>query len=158
MDDTPGSNELFLFLASTAHDMKNSISVLSGTLESLLHEASPAIGPAYPQMAHMLYQTKRLNDNLMQLLALYKQVGKPEYPFDVQPLEIGHLVAQVVSAERILLKSRGITLETPSTMPSTTPPTRSGWRSPRSTAASKSGSRTTVRVTRPPCWRRAHRR
>ena len=112
MDDTPGSHELFLFLASTAHDMKNSIGVLSGTLEGLLDDASPAIGPAYPKMAHMLYQTKRLNDNLMQLLALYKQVGKPEYPFDMQPLAIGQLVLQVVSAERILLKSRGIVLET----------------------------------------------
>jgi two-component system sensor histidine kinase SenX3 len=112
MDDTPGSNELFLFLASTAHDMKNSLCVLSGTLEAMLGEASPQTESAYPQMAHMLYQTKRLNDNLMQLLALYKHVGKPEYPFDIQPLELGHLVAQVVSAERILLKSRGITLET----------------------------------------------
>ncbi len=112
IDDTPGSDELFLFLASTAHDMKNSISVLSGTLESLLEDATPAIGPAYPQMAHMLYQSKRLNDNLMQLLALYKQVGKPEYPFDMQPLEVGHLVLQVVSAGRTLLKSRGIRLET----------------------------------------------
>lgn len=112
MDDTPSSNELFLFLASTAHDMKNSISVLSGTLETLLADASPRTESAYPQMAHMLYQTKRLNDNLIQLLALYKQVGKPEYPFDIQPLEIGHLVDQVVSAERILLKSRGIELET----------------------------------------------
>ena len=112
MDDTPSSNELFLFLASTAHDMKNSISVLSGTLESLLADASPRTESAYPQMAHMLYQTKRLNDNLIQLLALYKQVGKPEYPFDIQPLEVGCLVEQVVSADRILLKSRGITLET----------------------------------------------
>jgi signal transduction histidine kinase len=111
MDDTPSSKELFLFLASTAHDMKNSISVLSGTLESLLADASPRTESAYPQMAHMLYQTKRLNDNLIQLLALYKQVGKPEYPFDIQPLEVGHLVQQVVSADRILLDSRGITLE-----------------------------------------------
>jgi signal transduction histidine kinase len=112
MDDTPGSNELFLFLASTAHDMKNSISVLSGTLESLLDDAPPGVGAAYPQMAHMLYQTRRLNDNLMQLLALYKQVGKPAYPFDMQPLEISHLVLQVALAGRILLKSRDITLET----------------------------------------------
>ncbi|MES2151807.1 MAG: HAMP domain-containing sensor histidine kinase [Pseudomonadota bacterium] len=112
MDDTPSSHELFLFLASTAHDMKNSIGVLSGTLESLLADASPQTESAYPQMAQALYQTKRLNDNLMQLLALYKQVGKPEYPFDVQPLEMGHLVAQVVSAERVLLASRGITLVT----------------------------------------------
>jgi two-component system sensor histidine kinase SenX3 len=111
MDDTPNAPELFLFLASTAHDMKNSISVLSGTLERLLVDASPSTESAYPQMAHMLYQTKRLNDNLMQLLALYKQVGTPAYPFDVQPLELGQLVDQVVSMERVLLQSRGIGLE-----------------------------------------------
>jgi two-component system sensor histidine kinase SenX3 len=111
MDETPNSHELFLFLASTAHDMKNSISVLSGTLERLLGDASPQTEKAYPQMAHMLYQTRRLNDNLMQLLALYKQVGKPEYPFDIQPLELKHLVEQVVGLERILLQSRGIKLD-----------------------------------------------
>ena len=92
--------------------MKNSISVLSGTLETLLAGASPQTESAYPQMAHMLYEAKRLNDNLIQLLALYKQVGKPEYPFDIQPLEMGDLVEQVVAAERVLLKSKGITLET----------------------------------------------
>ncbi|MFL6674740.1 MAG: sensor histidine kinase [Massilia sp.] len=111
MDDTPQSNDLFLFLASTAHDMKNSISVLSGTLERLLAGASPGQEPAYPQMAHMLYQTRRLNDNLMQLLALYKQVGKPGYPFDIQQLEMGNLVDQVVGLERVLLESRGVALE-----------------------------------------------
>lgn len=112
MEESPGSNELSLFLASTAHDMKNSVSVLSGTLERLLAGASPDTEAAYPQMSHMLYQTKRLNDNLIQLLALYKQVGKPEYPFDVQPLEITHFVAQVVASVRVLLDSRGINLET----------------------------------------------
>jgi len=111
MDDNPDAPELSLFLASTAHDMKNSISVLSGTLERLLVDASPQTESAYPQMAHMLYQTKRLNDNLMQLLALYKQVGTPAYPFDVQPLELGQLVDQVVALERVLLTSRGLKLE-----------------------------------------------
>jgi signal transduction histidine kinase len=111
MEDKPDTSDLFLFLASTAHDMKNSISVLSGTLEHLLADASPKTESAYPQMAHMLYQTKRLNDNLMQLLALYKQVGEPAYPFDMQPLEMGQLVEQVVALEHVLLKSRGIKLE-----------------------------------------------
>jgi two-component system sensor histidine kinase SenX3 len=112
MDDTPSSEELFLFLASTAHDMKNSISVLSGTLETLLAGASPQTETAYPQMSHMLYQTKRLNDNLIQLLALYKQVGKPGYPFDIRPLEMGDLMEQAVAAARVLLVSKGITLVT----------------------------------------------
>jgi len=119
MDDTlietPHAQDMFMFLAATAHDMKNSISVLSGTLERLLvakaSEEAPASDPAYPQMAHMLYQTRRLNDNLMQLLALYKQVGTPAYPFDMQPLELGQLVEQVAALERVLLTSRGIRFE-----------------------------------------------
>ena len=111
MEESQHSPELFLFLASTAHDMKNSISVLSGTLERLLDDASPQTEKAYPQMAQMLYQTRRLNDNLMQLLALYKQVGKPGYPFDMQPLEAGQLAEQVSAAGRVLLESRGIALE-----------------------------------------------
>ncbi len=133
MEEEAGSPELFLFLASTVHDMKNSISVLSGTLEALLapvrtDAAAPAAptpakpspagpiqtGPdhAYARMAHMLYQTKRLNDNLMQLLALYKQVGKPAYPFDLRPQLVGQLVEQVAAQQRTLLLSNGIAFHT----------------------------------------------
>ena len=111
MDDTQHSQQLALFLASTAHDMKNSISVLSGTLERLLDGASPQTETAYPQMAQMLYQTRRLNDNLMQLLALYKQVGQPEYPFDVQAIPMVELAEQVAALGRVLLQSRGIAFE-----------------------------------------------
>ena len=111
MDDTAPSQDLLLFLASTAHDMKNSISVLSGTLERLLADAAPRDDAAYPQMAQMLYQTRRLNDNLMQLLALYKRVGTPDYPFDVQPVETAQLVAQVVALGQVLLHAKGIALE-----------------------------------------------
>src|SRR5471030_3105217 len=132
MEDQAGSPELFLFLASTVHDMKNSISVLSGTLENLLDararrpdgadapaanagatvtSAAAAPAAAYPQMAQMLYQTKRLNDNLIQLLALYKEVGKPSYPFEPQPQLVSELVGQVASQARILLASKGITLD-----------------------------------------------
>jgi two-component system sensor histidine kinase SenX3 len=113
MEDQPGSPELFTFLASTVHDMKNSISVLSGALENLLVQSQAAAqdNPAYPQMAHMLYQTRRLNDNLIQLLALYKQVGKPGYPFEPTAVPLRELVAQLESGQRILLQSKAIELE-----------------------------------------------
>ena len=104
-----------MFLASTVHDMKNSISVLSGTLENLLGGAAPAVPspgqPGYEQMAQMLYQTRRLNDNLIQLLALYKEVGKPGYPFDPAAHRVSELVEQAAGQARILLQSRGVTLD-----------------------------------------------
>ncbi|UMR32449.1 HAMP domain-containing histidine kinase [Massilia sp. MB5] len=111
MEDHGGSPELFLFLASTVHDMKNSISVLSGTLENLLASApgAPAVADtSYPQMAHMLYQTRRLNDKLIQLLALYKEVGKPSYPYDPNAVRIEELVQQLAAQQRILLNSKSI--------------------------------------------------
>ena len=111
MDDTSSSQDLLLFLASTAHDMKNSISVLFGTLERLLVDGAVQADAAAPQMAQMLYQTRRLNDNLMQLLALYKRVGTPDYPFDVQPIEADQLVEQVVALGRVLLDAKGIVLD-----------------------------------------------
>ncbi|OFA04724.1 sensor histidine kinase [Duganella phyllosphaerae] len=114
-----GSPELLMFLASTVHDMKNSISVLSGTLEHLLatppaaQAAAAAAGPAqYQELGQMLYQTRRLNDSLIQLLALYKEVGKPGYPFDPAPRSVRELVEQVEGQARILLHSRGIAFET----------------------------------------------
>lgn len=151
MDEPTGAPELFLFLASTVHDMKNSLSVVSGTLEKLLQspqpcalardaasdavvgapqhvalnatddagmraaqEATPSAAQqaAHAGMAQMLYQTKRMNDKLIQLLALYKQVGRPAYPFDAQPHLLSQLVEQVAAQEKILLAAHGITLET----------------------------------------------
>lgn len=124
-----GSPELLMFLASTVHDMKNSISVVSGTLEQLLAAgapssvaptdttgAAPAVHPAaaqppYEQLGQMLYQTRRLNDSLIQLLALYKEVGKPGYPFDPVPHSVRELVEQVQGQARLLLQSRGIAFE-----------------------------------------------
>jgi len=111
VDDQAGSPELFMFLASTVHDMKNSISVLSGTLEQLMSAASAPASEDYPQLSHMLYQTKRLNDNLIQLLALYKEVGKPGYPFEPMPQQLGELANQVTSQARVLLQSKGIALD-----------------------------------------------
>lgn len=111
MEDAPHSPELFLFLAVTAHDMKNSISVLSGTLERLLDGATPETEKAYGQMGQMLYQTRRLNDKLMQLLALYKEVGTPAYPLDVTLTDVAQLAAQVEASNRVLLAARGIKLD-----------------------------------------------
>ncbi len=113
MEDGSGSPELFVFLASTVHDMKNSIAVLGGTLENLLDkgDARAAQDASYPQMAHMLYQTRRLSDNLMQLLALYKEVGKPTYPFEPVTVPLGELVHQVASQSRVLLAAKDIRLD-----------------------------------------------
>ena len=111
MSNDQNAPDLSMFLASAAHDMKNSVGVLSGTLEVLLADDVVKQTPAYQQMAQMLYETRRLNDNLIQLLALYKEVGRPAYPFDPQPQALSQLIEQIEAQNAVLLDSKDITLE-----------------------------------------------
>lgn len=99
-----------MFLASSVHDMKNSISILIGGLERVLDQVTPASFPAYDDVVHMMYETKRINSNLIQLLTLYK-VGKDLYPFDPLPQSLDDFALTVLAQHEPLLKSHGVTLE-----------------------------------------------
>jgi two-component system sensor histidine kinase SenX3 len=112
MQDSQNKPDLAMFLASSAHDMKNSVSMLSGTLENLLSDASVKMTPAYQQMAQMLYETRRLNNNLIQLLAMYKAEASAAYPFDPQILSIAQFVDEISAYNQILFDSKNISFET----------------------------------------------
>lgn len=111
MQDHPSHSHMLMFLASAAHDMKNSIGMLSGTLETVLRDPAVQAIPAHRQMAHLLYETRRINDNLIQLLALYKKVGSPSYPFDPRPQSIADFVAEVEAQHRVLLDAKHIAFD-----------------------------------------------
>lgn len=102
--------DMSMFLASSVHDMKNSISILIGGLERVLGQVTPETFAAYPDVVHMMYETKRINSNLIQLLTLYK-VGEDIYPFDPLPQSIDDFALTVLAQHAPLLKSHGVTLE-----------------------------------------------
>jgi signal transduction histidine kinase len=108
MESTTKEPVLSLFLASSIHDMKNSVSMLTGSLEKMLSELDPAGFASYDQMAHMLFEVKRVNGNLTQLLALYK-VGEKMYPFDPQAHSVAQFAQEIEAQNRSLLDSRRIT-------------------------------------------------
>lgn len=102
--------DLSFFLASSVHDMKNSLGLLSGRVERFLSEFSPQTFSGYDDLSQMLYETKRVNHHLIQLLALYK-VGKNLYPFDPQPFLLDDFVRDMHAQCAPLLVSRQIQLE-----------------------------------------------
>jgi two-component system, OmpR family, sensor histidine kinase SenX3 len=99
--------DLSVFLASSVHDMKNSISMLIGSLQEIVATSAPETCDRYAQMAHMLYETQRINGNLIQLLTLYK-LGHDLYPFSPDTVEIGQFVAEAQSHVGVLFKSKHI--------------------------------------------------
>lgn len=99
--------DITAFLASAIHDMKNSIGVLTNFLEANITKLEPS---AQRQAAPMLYEVQRVNDNLLQMLAIYK-VGNHYYPFDLAENSIGDFVHEIVEQNNNLLDYLGITLD-----------------------------------------------
>jgi K+-sensing histidine kinase KdpD len=100
-----------LFLASSVHDMKNSISVLQDSIRRSLMQAPQDQSENYREMSQMLYETQRIHGNLIQLLTLYK-FGHDLYPFHPETQELGEFIHLAVSHVAPLLTSRSIALET----------------------------------------------
>lgn len=101
--------DIATFLGASIHDMKNSISVMHALLEDALVEIHKQDLPAGKQLDLVLYETQRVNDNLIQLLALYK-IDRELYPFDPQEYEVGDFVHEAIARVASLAQFRGIAL------------------------------------------------
>jgi two-component system sensor histidine kinase SenX3 len=106
---TPGL-DIATFLGASIHDMKNSVSVMQALLENSLTEVLIHAPHAVSQLDQALYETRRVSDNLVQLLALYKIAGDL-YPFDPQEHEVGEFLAEAAARVSSLAQFRGIALE-----------------------------------------------
>ncbi len=72
------------FLVSSVHDMKNSVSMLICGLEKALASVEATKLSTHAELMQMNHEAKRINNNLIQLLTLYK-LGQKIYPFDPNP-------------------------------------------------------------------------
>lgn len=99
--------DISAFLASATHDMKNSIGVLINFLENNISELMP---DAQKNAAPMLYEVKRVNANLIQMLAIYK-IGNQFYPFDLAENSIDDFVREIIQQNKTLLDYSGITMD-----------------------------------------------
>lgn len=100
--------DITTFLLSAIHDMKNSLGVMVAFLEDALAFAEqPA--PARARTAQALYEAQRVNEHLIQLLALYK-IDQRFYPFDAGEQVLADLAHEALARVDTLARSRGITL------------------------------------------------
>lgn len=98
------------FVAAAAHDMKNSVSVVAAYLEDALAEIGRTPVPQDSSIAQStcqaLYETQRLNGNLVQLMALFK-LDEGMYPFDPVEVALDEFAAEVLERVRPLARLRG---------------------------------------------------
>lgn len=86
-------------LASTVHDMKNSLCMLIQATELIQQESLQLSTAAQDELARLNYEANRLNSNLLQLLSLYR-LERNQLPVQIDQ----HVVADVT--EEVLLKNQ----------------------------------------------------
>jgi len=98
-------------IASSIHDMKNSVNVQVHSLEQIAHVAK-ARGDlaAFDSLVVVIAQAHRVNANLIQLLSLYK-LGKSIYPLDITEQSVADVVDEALLQTRSVVDFKGIHIE-----------------------------------------------
>jgi len=95
-------------LASSVHDIKNSLSMVLNTLDVLMHDPETKFGD--PQKAFILQQeTQRANSNLIQLLTLYK-IEKQQLSPNLLEQNTDDFLEEIQAENQALLNAQGIEL------------------------------------------------
>ena len=110
-DDTTEQEISFTdFIASSIHDMKNSLNIQVSSLEKLaLRCEQLGDQPSFEGLGQIIYQANRLNSNLIQLLSLYK-LGKSIYPTDIVEHALIDVIDEALQRYQSVLDFKGITI------------------------------------------------
>ncbi len=104
--------DLSTLLASSIHDTKNSLGMVLNSLDELLEQAGPDGECRCPaeKVGQLQYEARRLNDNLIQLLTIYR-LEKHHYSPDIREWAISDFMADTVALHGPLLEFRNVGLE-----------------------------------------------
>jgi two-component system sensor histidine kinase SenX3 len=99
------------FIASSIHDMKNSLNMQISSLEKIAVQCQQkGDTPTFEQLGIMIYEANRMNGNLIQLLSLYK-LGKSIYPMDISEQSVRDVIDEAILQDKSIMDFKGISLE-----------------------------------------------
>jgi signal transduction histidine kinase len=96
-------------LATSAHDMKNSLFMLLQSIEQL--DLADNLTPQQHQsVADLHYQTSRINGSLMQLLSLYRD-EQNQLPIYIEENSVAEMLHEVIDRNRLFLNSHHVKVD-----------------------------------------------
>lgn len=111
MSDEPNTGLDFAdVLASSIHDMKNSLGMVLSALEEVVDAESGRCDCTPEQVGQLQYEAKRVNDNLIQLLTLYK-MERGQYGLNVDEVDVAEFLEESYLKNKPLLEYKGIGLD-----------------------------------------------
>jgi K+-sensing histidine kinase KdpD len=97
-------------LAAAVHDMKNSLSLLIQSVETLGKHVPESLSEAHEDISRTHYEASRLNTNLVQLLSLYR-ADIEQLPTTIDEYSVEDLLADIASSNRYYCQQQKIELE-----------------------------------------------
>ncbi|QEI14156.1 HAMP domain-containing histidine kinase [Cellvibrio japonicus] len=97
-------------LASSVHDMKNSLGMLITTLAAMTEKYPPQDTQQAKLLSTLEYEAARINTELIQLLALYR-MDEQKLVFEVDEHHVLDIIEEQAARNDTLLGSRGIQLD-----------------------------------------------
>lgn len=96
-------------LASSVHDMKNSLGMLLNSLDEMVTSTPPVNPEQAKQFSVLQYEASRINSELIKLLALYR-LQKNRLPLHIDEQFAIDMLEEQVARNYALFESRGVTL------------------------------------------------
>jgi len=97
-------------LASSVHDMKNSLGMLLGSLEEIIHESSAESDSQKKRLSILQYEATRINTELVQLLSIYRF----QHQTDIVKIDenyIDETIEDQIARNDVLFKTQNIDLQ-----------------------------------------------
>lgn len=102
--------EFSLILASSVHDMKNSLGMLINTLDDTMRDMPPKTPAQATRYATLQYEASRINGELIQLLALYR-TNLQSMPIHVEQHYVRDVIEEQLARNDLLLTSRHLDVD-----------------------------------------------
>ncbi len=99
-----------LLLASSVHDIKNSLSMLLNTLDAVIEETPISSDSQRHQFATLRGEAARINNSLIYLLGLYR-LQRNELPLQVQEVYVADFLEEQIAANELLFSIRQIAVQ-----------------------------------------------
>jgi signal transduction histidine kinase len=97
-------------IASSIHDMKNSLNLQVNALEKIaLQCRDSGDTSAFDDLGSVIYQASRMNLNLVGLLSLYK-LGKSMYPVSIDDHSVADVIEEAVLQNKPMMDFKGIAI------------------------------------------------
>lgn len=95
------------FLASVTHDMKNSLGMLLNTLDEIISQCNHQPCASSKLLSQIQYEGKRVNNNLIQLLTIYK-MDNSLFSLNISLNQVSEFTDEIILLNKPLSAMKGI--------------------------------------------------